>query len=474
MTDNGELHVVFGTGAVGMSVMDELIRRGRRRVRMVNRIPHFAFLHRARQWNPREQVWMGWERKRGKIEEFNRLLRGATDTSFTVAGRRRSTCCPSVRYCITLDSDTRLPRDAAQDADRHHRASAEPAARSTRALGRVTEGYGILQPRVSVTHGERRRLAVRARSTPATPASIPYTTAVSDIYQDLFGEGIFTGKGLYDVDAFTAALEGRVPENALLSHDLFEGLYARTALVTDVEVVDDYPVERARARAAPAPLGARRLADPVVAVPVRADARRPRAQPPAAHLALEDPRQPAAQPGGAGDAWRCSLAGLDRPAGPAAARGRAVALAAIAVPAVSRAARGRCAGRDAAQPWRVVPARDRRGSAAPTLARVGAAARRSSPTRPTRWLHADRRDAGAPRRHRAGGCSSGRRRRPAPRAARPPRRRGAFVRGDGSRARRSPLAALLVVAVVRPAALPVAAADPRCCGLSAPLHRVRC
>ena len=93
----------------------------------------------------------------------------------------------------------------------------------------------------------------------------PYTTAVSDIYQDLFGEGIFTGKGLYDVDAFIAALEGRVPENALLSHDLFEGLYARTALVTDVEVVDDYPVERARARAAPAPLGARRLADPLVA-----------------------------------------------------------------------------------------------------------------------------------------------------------------------------------------------------------------
>ena len=69
----------------------------------------------------------------------------------------------------------------------------------------------------------------------------PYTTAVSDVYQDLFDEGIFTGKGLYDVDAFTAALEGRVPENALLSHDLFEGLYARTALVTDVEVVDDYP-----------------------------------------------------------------------------------------------------------------------------------------------------------------------------------------------------------------------------------------
>ena len=130
----------------------------------------------------------------------------------------------------------------------------------------------------------------------------PYTTAVSDVYQDLFDEGIFTGKGLYDVDAFAAALEGRVPENALLSHDLFEGLYARTALVTDVEVVDDYPVERPRARATPAPLGARRLADPVVAVSVRPVPRRAAAQSPAADRALEDSRQSAAQPDRAGDA----------------------------------------------------------------------------------------------------------------------------------------------------------------------------
>ena len=127
----------------------------------------------------------------------------------------------------------------------------------------------------------------------------PYTTAVSDTYQDLFGEGIFTGKGLYDVDAFMAALEGRVPENALLSHDLFEGLHARAALVSDVEVVDDYPVERAGPRAPAAPLGARRLADPALAVPARAHRaaglernRLPLDQP------LEDPRQPAAQPRG--------------------------------------------------------------------------------------------------------------------------------------------------------------------------------
>ena len=107
-------------------------------------------------------------------------------------------------------------------------------------MGRVTEGYGILQPRVSVTMASAAG-SLFARLYAGHTGVDPYTTAVSDTYQDVFGEGIFTGKGLYDVDAFTAALDGRVPENALLSHDLFEGVYARTALVTDVEVVDDYP-----------------------------------------------------------------------------------------------------------------------------------------------------------------------------------------------------------------------------------------
>jgi cyclic beta-1,2-glucan synthetase len=106
--------------------------------------------------------------------------------------------------------------------------------------GRVTEGYGILQPRVSVTMASAAG-SLFARTYAGHTGVDPYTTAVSDVYQDLFHEGLFTGKGLYDVDAFTAALEGRVPENTLLSHDLFEGLYARVGLVTDVEVVDDYP-----------------------------------------------------------------------------------------------------------------------------------------------------------------------------------------------------------------------------------------
>jgi cyclic beta-1,2-glucan glucanotransferase len=198
----------------------------------------FYFFHRMRQWNPGEGMWIGWERKRGKIEEFNRLLRGATDTSFRVQVGDLS-ILPGVRYCITLDSDTRLPRNAAKKligVIEHplNRPHFDPRVR------RVTEGYGILQPRVSVTMASAAGSRF-ARVYAGHTGVDPYTTAVSDTYQDLFSEGVFTGKGLYDVDTFMAALEGRVPENALLSHDLFEGLHARAALVTDVELVDDYP-----------------------------------------------------------------------------------------------------------------------------------------------------------------------------------------------------------------------------------------
>jgi cyclic beta-1,2-glucan glucanotransferase len=198
----------------------------------------FYLFHRARRWNGSQGVWMGWERKRGKIEEFNRLLRGAADTSFTVQVGDPG-ILSRVRYCITLDSDTRLPRDAARQLIgviehplNRPRFDAE--------LGRVVEGYAILQPRVSVTMASAAG-SLFARAYAGHTGVDPYTTAVSDTYQDLFGEGSYTGKGLYDVDAFTAALEGRVAENAMLSHDLFEGLFARCALVSDVEVVDDFP-----------------------------------------------------------------------------------------------------------------------------------------------------------------------------------------------------------------------------------------
>jgi cellobiose phosphorylase len=198
----------------------------------------FFLFHRTRQWNEQEGLWMGWERKRGKIEEFNRLIRGATDTSF-VAAVGDTAMLPQVRYCITLDSDTRLPRDAARQLIGINMHPLNwPSFDS--AVGRVTKGYGVLQPRVSVTFTSAAG-SLFARLYAGHTGVDPYTTAVSDTYQDVFGEGSFTGKGLYAVDAFIEALEDLVPENALLSHDLFEGLHARVALVSDVELVDEYP-----------------------------------------------------------------------------------------------------------------------------------------------------------------------------------------------------------------------------------------
>jgi cyclic beta-1,2-glucan synthetase len=198
----------------------------------------FHLFMRRRLWNEGEGKWMGWERKRGKLEEFNRLLRGARDTTFMI-GTADASLLAKVRYVITLDSDTQLPRDAARrlvGVALHplNRPQYDPQAE------RVTRGYSILQPRVSISLESAARSRF-ARIFSGNTGIDPYTTAASDVYQDLFGEGIFTGKGLYDVDAFSRALGERVPENSLLSHDLFESLYARAALVTDIELLDDYP-----------------------------------------------------------------------------------------------------------------------------------------------------------------------------------------------------------------------------------------
>lgn len=198
----------------------------------------FHFFHRHRRWNPGEGKWMGRERKRGKLHEFNRLLRGARDTSFMVRTADEA-LLTKVRFVITLDADTQLPRDVARKlvgTALHplNRARQDPA------VNRVTGGYGILQPRVSISL-QSASSSRFARIFSGNTGIDPYTTAVSDVYQDLFGEGNYTGKGLYDVDAFESTLAERVPENALLSHDLFESLFARAALVTDIELLDDHP-----------------------------------------------------------------------------------------------------------------------------------------------------------------------------------------------------------------------------------------
>jgi cyclic beta-1,2-glucan synthetase len=199
----------------------------------------FLLFHRRRLWNESERTWMGWERKRGKLHELNRLLRGATDTTFLPAGGATPVAPAGVRYVITLDSDTRLPRGA---VNRLIGTMAHPLNRPSfdRSTGRVVEGYGVLQPRVTPPLPAREGSFFQRLS--SGPSGIdPYAAAVSDVYQDVFGEGSYTGKGIYDVDAFEAALAGRVPENALLSHDLFEGLFARAGLVTDVELFENAP-----------------------------------------------------------------------------------------------------------------------------------------------------------------------------------------------------------------------------------------
>ncbi|MFI5227719.1 MAG: GH36-type glycosyl hydrolase domain-containing protein [Gemmatimonadales bacterium] len=199
--------------------------------------PPFYYLHRPRRWNAADAVWMGWERKRGKLVDFNALVAGDPRAFSTIEGDLA--WLHGVRYAITLDADTVLPRGAAAAligtiAHPLNRAQYDPA------RGRVVRGYGILQPRVSVSlpsASESRFAAVYA----GHPGVDPYTTAVSDVYQDLFGEGTFTGKGIYDIEVFRRATEGRFPDNSLLSHDLLEGTFARSGLVTDVEVFDDYP-----------------------------------------------------------------------------------------------------------------------------------------------------------------------------------------------------------------------------------------
>jgi len=198
----------------------------------------FFLFHRPRLWNQKQGVWMGWERKRGKLAQFNQFLRGGAKNAFTTVVGDTSRL-GLVRYVITLDSDTVLPRDVAQllvgsIAHPLNRAQYDPK------VGRVTQGYGIIQPRVgvSLTSAHKSYFAVIHSGHPGVD---PYTTAVSDVYQDLYGEGSFTGKGIYDVDAFEEATHGRFPENTLLSHDLIEGTWTRAGLATDIEVYDDYP-----------------------------------------------------------------------------------------------------------------------------------------------------------------------------------------------------------------------------------------
>lgn len=203
-----------------------------------DRQDRFFLLHRPRRWNPGEGVWMGYERKRGKLMDLNALLRGHNDAHFSeIVGITEH--FPLIKYVITLDADTQLPRDAARRlvgtmAHPLNHPEFDPI------RGIVCEGYGILQPRVSISlPSSRKSWFVRLFS--GDVGIDPYTREVSDVYQDIFKEGSFIGKGIYDIDAFQRAMENRFPENAVLSHDLLEACYARSALVSDVELYENFP-----------------------------------------------------------------------------------------------------------------------------------------------------------------------------------------------------------------------------------------
>jgi len=197
----------------------------------------FFLVHRHRVYNPREKVWMGWERKRGKLLDLNRLLRKEYD-SFPVKIGDLS-ILPRIRFVITLDSDTELPRGSA------HRMVGALAHPLNQAIidpekNIVVAGYGILQPRVGISVQSAARSRLAKIYSGQTGFDI-YTRAVSDVYQDLYGEGSFAGKGIYEVDTLHQVLDRRFPRNALLSHDLIEGAYARAALASDIEIIEDYP-----------------------------------------------------------------------------------------------------------------------------------------------------------------------------------------------------------------------------------------
>ena len=222
----------------------ELIARASEAITLLNRkyadgiTDRFFLLHRPRRWNPGERVWMGHERKRGKLIELNALLRGSGRECFNaIVGD--ITPLQSARYVITLDTDTLLPRDAAQQCVA---AMMHPLNRPLfDAMGKqIIAGYAVLQPRVGISLTSVTR-STYARVFGSDAGVDPYTRAVSDVYQDLFQQGSFIGKGIYDVDAFTCALDGCLPNNQILSHDLIEGCYARSGLLSDVQLYEQYP-----------------------------------------------------------------------------------------------------------------------------------------------------------------------------------------------------------------------------------------
>ena len=200
----------------------------------------FHVLHRPRRHNACQGCWMGWERKRGKLEDFNRLVLEEGESGFSIEEGDRA-ALRRVRFVVTVDADTTLPPGSVArlvGTLAHPLNSAEFDAET----GRVRAGYTIVQPRVEIAP-ERGNRSLFARLYTGDTSIDIYSRAVSDVYQDLFGSGIYVGKGIYEVEPFHRSLEMRVPENALVSHDLFEGAHGRVALATDIVLYEGFPAD---------------------------------------------------------------------------------------------------------------------------------------------------------------------------------------------------------------------------------------
>jgi cellobiose phosphorylase len=234
--------------AFAQARIEALNQKYRQTVNSLDGDPFFLF-HRPRRWNAQAKMWMGYERKRGKLAELNSLLRNGGEDKFAVVLGTTSILA-AVKYVITLDTDTQLPRDSARqfigtmahplNQPCFNQAVVGAKAKNGKSAHRVIEGYGILQPRVAVSLSGTNQSRY-ARLFGSEPGIDPYTRTISDVYQDIFDEGSFIGKGIYDVDAFELALKDRFPDNRILSHDLLEGCYARSALLSDVSLYEEYP-----------------------------------------------------------------------------------------------------------------------------------------------------------------------------------------------------------------------------------------
>lgn len=220
---------------------EDVLRTAKAEIERLNRTypaATFHLFHRQRRWNPSEQRWMGWERKRGKLVEFVRLLKGDISTSYgTILGD--TSVLSKILYVITLDADTQLPLESA-----HRMIGAMHLPFNRPRLNengtRVIEGYGVLQPRIGMAYESAQKSRLSALWV-SEPGLDPYAFAISDPYQDSVGQGIFTGKGIFDVDTFDVVLGNRFPENRVLSHDLLEGGFLRAGLLSDIELIDDHP-----------------------------------------------------------------------------------------------------------------------------------------------------------------------------------------------------------------------------------------